>query len=333
MINLISTCVNRATMSGPYKLYQNLLKGLTQIGYPFVINRDLKATGRLWIHDDEQAIRFLHHSPARKIVGPNVYYLPERIPLSHYAQLREVLYVMPSAWAKQRWEWVLRPICPVQVWPVGIDTDIFHPARSRPQTMRAIVYHKNRDEQQLPYIFSCLAAQGIPYTLLTYGTYGEEDYLRLLQTTTFMIWYGGPETQGIALQEALACNVPVLVYDVPPRADLPVTAAPYFDQTCGLKIERGEQLAEALTILLDTLSHFAPRKYILQHLSLAGQARAFVALWERWGLTFEQGLTETAQSARPWRIPWYYRLAKQWEQHLPSGLVPRVKRIALKVGL
>ncbi len=333
MINIISTCATHPKVNGPTKCYLNLVKGLAQLGYPFVTNRSFDATQRLWVHDNPDVIRFFGQSRAFKIVGPSVYFLPEQIPPSVYPRLRDTIFLMPSAWAKQRWEWVLHSVCPVQVWPVGIDTDTFRPAITRPVSTRAIIYHKQRKEPELINITACLEQRHIPYTLIRYSQYNETDYLEALQATAFVIWHGCSETQGLALQEALACNVPMLVCDIEPRPDLPVTAAPYFNDTCGIKINNLAHLGLALDNLLDNLGQFTPRDYILRHLSLAGQARAFVNLWQHWNLTFEEGMAETPRSNHPWQAPWYYRLGKQWEQRLPRGLAARLKRAVLRLGL
>jgi hypothetical protein len=59
----------------------------------------------------------------------------------------------------------------------------------------------------------------------------------------------------------------------------------------------------AIGRMMDRLGQFAPREYVLRNLSLEAQARAFVGLWQHWGLNFEEGLSETAAGGRKWRAP------------------------------
>jgi hypothetical protein len=314
MINIISNCANHGKISGPYKVFANLVKGLDQIGYPYVLNRDLNATRRLWIHDDVAALRYMNRSRAFKVVGPNLFVMPGDIPAE--IDLRGALYLQPSGWVRHLWEHVGFNTCPIAVWPAGNDTETFCPPPQKTSNRRVMVYHKARDPRELPRIFETLHNLRLPYTLFIHGQYLESEYIEALRETSFIIWHGCSESQGIALQEALACDIPVLVYDITCLSqvrgsyqfnenldDFPATAAPYFDDTCGLRITDLCDLKSSIEFMLDNLERFAPRDYVLGNLSLEKQARAFVALWERWGLTYEQGLVETAQTERSWQVP------------------------------
>ncbi len=52
---------------------------------------------------------------------------------------------------------------------------------------------------------------GYKINLIEYGTYTEETYKYVLRRSFFGVWIGTTESQGIALQEALAANVPLIV--------------------------------------------------------------------------------------------------------------------------
>lgn len=331
MINIISTYGNRTITSGPGKVYTNLVKGLSKIGYPYVINHDLKAAKRMWIHDDVSALYSLNYSKSFKVIGPNLFVLPTDV--SAAINFAGALYLHPSDWARQIWGYMEFKSCPIEVWPVGIDTDRFYPSIHGVSNHHILIYHKQRDIDELHQIMDVLDELHLPYTLMRYGEYEEHTYLDALKNASFLIWHGRHESQGIALQEALASNVPILVCDVerlsqardgykfPAVLDnVPVTAAPYFDDSCGLKITKLSELKLSIVYMLDNLAVFAPREYILKNLSLEGQARAFVALWEKWGLTFEQGLFETTQEERIWSVPLSTRVRMYLERKVRSLL-------------
>jgi hypothetical protein len=82
-----------------------------------------------------------------------------------------------------------------------------------------------------------------------------------------------------------------------------VTAAPYFDDSCGIKITSLGDFRKAVGHMMDRLNQFAPREYVLKNLSLEAQARAFVGLWQHWGLNLADGLSESATGERKWRAP------------------------------
>ncbi len=340
MINIISTQAHATQVRGPYKVFANLVKGLDRIGYPYVINRDLNATKRLWIHDDVTALSYMQHSKAYKVVGPNLFVLPSDMPPN--ISFANTIYLQPCEWAKQMWAYAGFSACPLQSWPVGIDTDEFSPAPNSVNSAekQVLVYYKRRDPQELPRIFSALHSLGLSYRLVLYQSYSETEYKQLLSDTSFVIWHGGAESQGIALQEAMAMNVPILLCDVAsvsqthggyPFAsqfhDLPVTAAPYFDENCGIRITDLDVLPTALHQMLQQCDMFQPRDYVLGHLSLEGQARAFIALWERWELSPEQGRTETATNRRAWMgAPLLPRLAQRGFRKIKPALIDTWRR-------
>jgi len=79
------------------------MKGLDQIGYPYVINHDLGSTDKLWIHDDTFALAALTRVSldTHIIIGPNLYALPRHVPKS--LSLEKYLHIMPSTWVVDFW--------------------------------------------------------------------------------------------------------------------------------------------------------------------------------------------------------------------------------------
>lgn len=226
------------------------------------------------------------------------------------------VYLQPSEWVKRLWERCGFDDCPIVVWPVGIDVEAFAAVDRRNAGQSVLVYHKNREEKELSWIRSVLEARRMTYRILVYGRYSESEYRQALAACRWVIWHGSHETQGIALQEALASDVPVLVCDASslgqlrardyafPRRlhDHPVTSAPYFDDTCGVRITDVHGLGAALDQMEALLPSFRPREYVRTHLSIEGQAKAFIRIWERWGLSYDEGVAQhRAPAGRPWR--------------------------------
>ena len=99
-----------------------------------------------------------------------------------------------------------------------------------------------------------------------------------------MIVLDAHESQGFALQEAMSCNVPLLVIDATSMYDemadghnssydhmkplkLKCTSVPYWSDICGIKITDINKLPKSLGVMLDNWSTFNPRKYIEETLS------------------------------------------------------------------
>jgi glycosyltransferase involved in cell wall biosynthesis len=92
-----------------------------------------------------------------------------------------------------------------------------------------------------------------------------------------MIFLCEHETQGMAYQEALACNVPILAWDNGYWLDplwkqvsnvmVPASSVPFFSPECGDRFADLDQFEEALTRFHDRMNHYQPRKYVLENLS------------------------------------------------------------------
>jgi hypothetical protein len=333
MINIVSTAPREAGWGGATKVYWNLVRGLEAIGYPYVVDRDLGATRRLWVHNDVFALPGLRRTRAHAVLGPNLFVMPGDIPRS--ISFDGALYLQPSEWVIRLWKRAGFEACDLEAWPVGIDTRRFAPRSPAGPDRSVLVYLKRRRSAELEAVERRLERMRLAYRVLRFGDYTEEDYLGLLARTSFVVWLGCPESQGIALEEALSCDVPVLVWDATrleqasaegiyvfdrTLSDFPVTSAPYFDDTCGIRITTAAELDDALARMRDGWGAFRPRDFVLRHLSLEGQARAFVALWERWGASFEDGLLETPTTEGPLRYRTIETLVLKWQRRFGRRL-------------
>jgi len=316
MINIVTDEPYRSRTVGPDKRGANLLKGLDRIGYPYVVRRHLRSTKRLWVNGLPDLAAHLPRRDVCTVIGPNVWGFGWQVP--RRARLEHALIIEASEKSVSQFigdEGFQR--CSVRAWAGGIDTDEFHPPASRRPGRDVLVYTKHRDPGELPGIIETLLRHDLRPSLLMYGNYGEQEYRVALANAAFVVWHGRAESQGFALGEALSCDVPVLVCDHWEEVDaeralrLHVNPgrrlfenAPYFDDRCGLRIDDLDGLSGAVEEMLDRLSEFQPREYVLENLTLEQSARAFVDLWQEWGLTFEEGLDEICRSARPFRSPW-----------------------------
>ena len=344
MINIISKAYLSKTSTGPKKVVDNLIKGLDILGYPYVINKRLDACEMLWIHDDTDALASIGKldNSIKVVAGPNLYVVPRQVPQT--IDLSRIVYLHPSEWVKDFWISFGFDRCPIEAWPAGIDTEEYRPSMREKKTV--LLYFKQRSPEELTQIKEVLDKKHINYQLITYGNYREDDYRKLLGETRYVVWLGRQESQGIALQEALATNVPVLVCDVShlghweaspkemavftkeENAFTNTTSAAYFDERCGIKIKDLSLLGGALDMMEQTLSGFNPRQYILENLSLEKQARDLLAIYENYfGITFEQGKRVTAYKHGNWKNNKLYFKAYTTVKRLAKRLLRPGKHI------
>ena len=323
MLNIISRSYISKSVSGPKKVVDNLIKGLDLIGYPYCVNKALDATSELWIHDDTTALREASRLGLKAIVGPNLYILPRNIPadidFSHFA------YIHPSPWAADFWKELGFTKCPLDSWPAGIDTNEFS-ARPKPADGKVLVYFKDRLPEELEAVEKILSEKSIAYDVIRYGSYKQADYMTLLSQARYVIWIGRQESQGIALEEALSMNVPIVVWDVThighwqptereskiftteEAAHTGATSAYYFDNRCGIITKNPDEIPAAIERMEKEWQSFEPRAYIVENLNLEKQARAMLTFFEKYfGITYEQGLGEKPRNSGSWiNAKWYY---------------------------
>jgi hypothetical protein len=100
--------------------------------------------------------------------------------------------------------------------------------------------------------------------------------LQYLQESKYGIWLDAHESQGFALQEALSCNVPLLVWSVKTLdqeygSNYPAFAAttiPYWDSRCGEFFYDKCNLLVTYNTFMKKIYEYAPRDYILEYLSI-----------------------------------------------------------------
>jgi glycosyltransferase involved in cell wall biosynthesis len=183
----------------------------------------------------------------------------------------------------------------VVAWPVGIHTEKWMPTSRSEKDIDVVIYDKilwqreTRVPQLLEPIRHVLAERHLRTAELRYGHYREEDFHNLLRRTRAMIFLCEHETQGIAYQQALSCGVPLLAWDrrgfwedpsfFPGKVRYgPVTSVPYWDERCGAKFDDVTGFKTQLSNFLMNLEGFAPRDYILEHLTLEKCAQQYVAI-------------------------------------------------------
>lgn len=321
MLNIISRSLILNRISGPRKVAANLIAGLEKLGYPYTINKRLDSCERLYIHDDPVALRKIAElDPRIKVLaGPNLYLVPRDIPEG--LDLSKAVYLTPSEWTKRFWLHLGFDRCPMESWATGIDTEEFVPSADKKDLI--LIYWKERFAWELAAVKKELEARHLPYAILHYDEgYEEKGFKGLLKKTRYVVWLGRQESQGIALQEILSSNVPVLVCDVSSVGHCTVTeglnqeekdfkdttAAEYFDERCGVKIKELHELGPALGKMEKDLETFQPRRYILENLSVEGQAKKLLGFYEKYfSLSYEAGFKEKILREGNWlNAEWYY---------------------------
>jgi len=160
--------------------------------------------------------------------------------------------------------------------PFGVETNKFTEIKPIDERNKVFLYYKHRDNNELNFLTQLLNSKNIDYRIFSYGTYNESDYLDYLQQSKYGIILDAHESQGFGIQEALSCNVPLLVWNVSSLNqesttnyhDYPATTISYWDERCGEFFYKKEEIEEKFELFLSKLETYNPRQYILETLSM-----------------------------------------------------------------
>jgi glycosyltransferase involved in cell wall biosynthesis len=209
------------------------------------------------------------------IFGPHFSVLPDIKVM--FIKNNNAVYIQPSEWSKNIWKsFYLCNNLNLQVLPFGVDTDKFKNDKELKDRDKVFIYYKYRDPNELEYLEKFLKYKNINYEIFSYDKkYDEEKYLSFLKDAKYGIWLGCHESQGFALEEALSCNVPLLIWDVKTmnqeyNSDYDkyvATCIPYWNELCGEYFYEKENLEETFNTFIDKLYNYNPRKYILDNLT------------------------------------------------------------------
>lgn len=293
----------RTQLSGMQTVVENFKLGLRRRKVPYSFNRPFFTIGK-----QKKVISFglglngLNGlSRANPVIAAVGFPYPAELPqLCEQFNIRRFL---------QHSDWVLEfvrsaNIYPNEVfglWPAGIDTEKWAPRAGSSGKMalnEVLIYDKTPrgngsfDLQLVKPIKEFLRSNGHAYAEVIYGKYSTEEYQTKLSRAKAMIFLSAHESQGLACQECLSSNVPVLAWDqglwLDPvrhkfgRPFVPATSVPYFDERCGARFRDAEEFVSQFPAFLENVHSgiYRPREYILENLTIEESTRRMLEIYD-----------------------------------------------------
>lgn len=269
--------------SGPEAVAMSVVRGFRAEGIPFLYNP-------VWEYSDTAIVLaspdVLRRAIARKnngqikklIAGPNVVAHPfdsDRIMLDVAIDT----IIVPSEWVATYWKQEAPEIAEkIAVWPAGVDR-----AAASDRSGFVIIYDKMGDAKLNEWITETLEEQNIPYVVYTYGNFKQKDYLLALVHAPFLLYLSKSESQGLAIQEAWARNVPTFVIQSSAGAFdnhlfiADKINAPHMTEDTGVFFSDKNELIVAIK----KLHTFAPKKYCDEHLSDTASFSILKSIYEK----------------------------------------------------
>jgi glycosyltransferase involved in cell wall biosynthesis len=229
------------------------------------------------------------------IFGPGIYSHPIDCPnlFKDYPNVKR--FLVPG-------EWMFKMCKPyygdkVVYWPAGIDTERWQPCDSADKQFDFLIYDKVRwehdrfEKELIEPIKKVLDKHERSHQVITYGKYNHGELTEKLKKSKAVIFLCEHETQGLAYQQILATNTPILAWDrggywqdpeyFPKKVKYqPVSSVPYWDGRCGIKFTGADDFEKQLETFLSDLDKFKPRGYIMENLTLEKCAEKYLKIYK-----------------------------------------------------
>ena len=215
--------------------------------------------------------------PTKKfIMGPHFSVFPDENKLKIINNIHNnTIYIQPSEWVSKMWiNFNILKYLPIFTMPFPVDTNKFIPIHQPKNDV--FIYYKRRNPNELQFIINYLNSNNIKFHLFNYtASYKEHDYLNVLQKSKYGIIVDAHESQGFAIEEALSCNVPLLVWNTKIMSqeygsrydNISCTTIGYWDNRCGEYFYHQDEFIKTFETFLSKLNSYNPRQYILDNLS------------------------------------------------------------------
>jgi hypothetical protein len=268
---------------GPQAVYYSLTTGLKDLRQEFSVNEKLSA--QLDVACVVSGVKTLKYAILQKnkglirkiIAGPNIIVSPE----DSGGILKSALIdkvVVPSNWVKDYYiSKAPELLNKIYVWPSGVDVPNEEKVKKE---YDFLIYNKiTKDTSFYDQIYKYLIEQGFKVRTLVYGSFKQEEYFEALKKAKYLIYLSKSESQGLAMFEAWARNVPTFVWE---RGFMEYkndrfegnTATPYLTEESGMSFKDFTEFQQKLNSFISY--SFTPRKYIEDNFNLKSSAQKYL---------------------------------------------------------
>ena len=265
----------RKKIGGHYAVTRSLLHGLDKNKIKYNLNSNIIISKTVIVLSGTETLQFaLTQKKKGKIrhliAGPNISVLPSFD--KNILAAKEVdICLVPSRWVKESYE----KDCPellgrIRIWAAGVDERYWSPINSNIMKHHALIYLKNTNAP-IEKVKELLTLLKIPYITIYYGKYSKEQYKEALSISKFAIFLSQSESQGLALAEAWAMDVPTFSWN-PGSFRYQnyffdnVSSAPYTTRQTGNLWNNIDELALLIKMYNKKNTYF-PRKWILNNMT------------------------------------------------------------------
>lgn len=178
----------------------------------------------------------------------------------------------------------------IKILPVGIDSETQilknkHESKVNKEN-DCLIYLKAQKKTELNSILKNLKSKNKSYKIFEYGKYSNSKLINIAKSSRFGIVLGRTESQGIGINELMSTDLPLYVIDSTENhfnnKVYEGTTVPYWDETCGMKIEGIENFDNNFSQFLQNVEKqkYQPNQFIVNKLSYEAMYENLIKLFK-----------------------------------------------------
>ena len=226
------------------------------------------------------------------LFGPHFSTFPDnKLDIINFNQ-PNLFYLVPSEWCVNIWKNIYKVNINIAIIPFPVNSRKFNEIYNINDSRRnkVIIYYKRRNPHELLYLLNFCENKKIDYKIFDYVKgYDENDFLNYLHQCKYAIILDACESQGFAIQEIMACNVPMIVWNIYDLSQeygensynpYKATTIPYWSNLCGEVFYNKDELEQTYNIFIHNLNNglYKPREFILNNLDIQQCSNIFQKL-------------------------------------------------------
>lgn len=269
---------------GPQAVEESLLRGLEELGLVYSINDKRLPVDSACVISGVQTLKWDIEQKRRGLIkkiiaGPNLVVLPGDAEGIIQDPLIDRI-VVPSPWVSELYAHLAPELAQkIRIWPAGVDVPVL--SRQEKKYDFLILNKLKGDASLYHSIANHLKNNNFKFYTLFYGSFNQEDYFNYLLASKHLIYLSESESQGLAMFEAWARNVPVFAWERGQFSHGSITweglaATPYLNEQSGMRFKNFDEFQSKLNTFI--AGAFAPRQYVLDNFSLQFAAKKYLKI-------------------------------------------------------
>ena len=168
----------------------------------------------------------------------------------------------------------------ILIWAAGINVDFWNLNKRGKKNLNVLFYIKNEEKELLEKCKEIVLRYDLIISEIFYGNYKMEEFKEALINADCVVYFSISESQGIALAEIWATDIPTFVWNPGifnyHAKSYNNSSAPYLTNEVGRFFKNSSEFEIIISDFKSCKDEYNPREYTLKHFSDKHSAKNFI---------------------------------------------------------